>query len=252
MLMDLKTLEAINNVVSCQDKKEETNIRVRRGAWSFEEDSILINYIAIHGEGQWSHLARNAGLNRTGRSCRMRWKNYLQPNIRRGNFTPEEQVRILELHCHYGNRWSKIAQHLPKRTDNEIKNYWRTRVRKQAKLLKCDINSFEFREFIRTMWLPILSEQIRASKPHGDPANGVDDTINRPGPVNMDYSAGWCGDGLLEPVEAHPVSGMEELSKNSGWLDDDVFRVGYGLHGFESPEWFNYKELSDGYFWLSP
>nr|GLL43889.1 transcription factor MYB108-like [Ipomoea trifida] len=121
---------------SVAQQQAEDDADLRRGPWTVEEDFTLINYIAHHGEGRWNSLARCAGLKRTGKSCRLRWLNYLRPDVRRGNITLEEQLLILELHSRWGNRWSKIAQHLPGRTDNEIKNYWRTRVQKHAKQLK--------------------------------------------------------------------------------------------------------------------
>lgn len=72
------------------------------------------------------------GLNRTGKSCRLRWVNYLHPGLKRGKMTPHEERLVLELQSKWGNRWSRIARKLPGRTDNEIKNYWRTHMRKKA------------------------------------------------------------------------------------------------------------------------
>ncbi|CAL9778243.1 unnamed protein product [Musa acuminata subsp. burmannicoides] len=122
------------------DKRVDSSqeAEVRKGPWTMEEDLILVNYIAHHGEGVWNNLARSAGLNRTGKSCRLRWLNYLRPDLRRGNITPQEQLLIMELHARWGNRWSKIARQLPGRTDNEIKNYWRTRIQKRVKRSESD------------------------------------------------------------------------------------------------------------------
>ncbi|KAK9064553.1 hypothetical protein SSX86_015935 [Deinandra increscens subsp. villosa] len=140
--------------------KEEEIDQLKRGPWTLEEDDILIHYINRHGEGRWNSLAKSAGLKRTGKSCRLRWLNYLKPDIKRGNLTPQEQLVILELHFKWGNSWSKIARHLPGRTDNEIKNYWRTRVQKQARHLKIDSSSKRFVEALQQFWMPRLLEKV--------------------------------------------------------------------------------------------
>lgn len=142
---------------------ENDSDQLRRGPWTLEEDTLLIQYISRHGEGRWNLLAKRSGLKRTGKSCRLRWLNYLKPDVKRGNLTPQEQISILELHSKWGNRWSKIAQHLPGRTDNEIKNYWRTRVQKQARHLKIDANSTAFQEIIQCFWMPRLLQKMDAS-----------------------------------------------------------------------------------------
>ncbi|XVF52329.1 hypothetical protein PTKIN_Ptkin05aG0009900 [Pterospermum kingtungense] len=111
---------------------------VKKGPWTPEEDQKLIDYINRHGQGSWKALPKLAGLNRCGKSCRLRWTNYLRPDIRRGKFTEEEERVIINLHSVLGNKWSRIAAHLPGRTDNEIKNFWNTQIRK--KLLNMGID----------------------------------------------------------------------------------------------------------------
>ncbi|KAJ8470615.1 hypothetical protein OPV22_024958 [Ensete ventricosum] len=115
---------------------------LRRGPWTAEEDLVLVEHVTEHGEGRWNALARRAGtyldepirvvlielydnailcitgiylVKRTGKSCRLRWLNYLRPDVRRGNITPEEHLLVLDLHSRWGNRWSKIARYLPNR-----------------------------------------------------------------------------------------------------------------------------------------
>ncbi|KAF5481738.1 hypothetical protein F2P56_002369 [Juglans regia] len=105
---------------------------LNKGAWTSQEDDILIEYLRINGEGKWRNLPQNAGLKRCGKSCRLRWLNYLRPDIKRGNIGPDEEDLIIRLHKLLGNRWSLIAGRLPGRTDNEIKNYWNTNLGKKV------------------------------------------------------------------------------------------------------------------------
>ncbi|KAL6175302.1 hypothetical protein ACLB2K_051943 [Fragaria x ananassa] len=175
---------------SSSSSSEDDN-ELRRGPWTLEEDTLLIQYIARHAEGRWNLLANRAGLRRTGKSCRLRWLNYLKPDVKRGNLTPEEQLMILDLHSKWGNRWSKIAQYLPGRTDNEIKNYWRTKVQKQARHLKIDTNSTEFQNIIRCFWMPRLLQkigdqnQLASSHQHSITAPSPQLQFTEQGAVNM-------------------------------------------------------------------
>ncbi|XP_013584154.1 PREDICTED: transcription factor MYB51 isoform X2 [Brassica oleracea var. oleracea] len=104
---------------------------LKKGAWTPEEDQKLISYLNNHGEGGWRTLPEKAGLKRCGKSCRLRWANYLRPDIKRGEFTEDEELSIISLHALHGNKWSDIARGLPGRTDNEIKNYWNTHIKKR-------------------------------------------------------------------------------------------------------------------------
>ncbi|KAH0705133.1 hypothetical protein KY289_010209 [Solanum tuberosum] len=102
-----------------------SKVGMKKGPWSIEEDMLLTNYIHLHGEG----------LLRCGKSCRLRWVNYLRPGIKRGNFSPDEDDLIIRLYSLLGGRWSLIAGRLSGRTDNEIKNHWHTNLSKKLKAL---------------------------------------------------------------------------------------------------------------------
>ncbi|KAL3840516.1 hypothetical protein ACJIZ3_025107 [Penstemon smallii] len=106
--------------------------KVKKGPWSPEEDATLKSYIHQYGTGgNWIALPQKIGLKRCGKSCRLRWLNYLRPNIKHGGFSEEEDNIICSLYISIGSRWSIIAAQLPGRTDNDVKNYWNTRLKKK-------------------------------------------------------------------------------------------------------------------------
>ncbi|XP_038691907.1 transcription repressor MYB6-like [Tripterygium wilfordii] len=108
-----------------------TKQKVKKGLWSPEEDDKLIKFITTQGHGPWSSVPKLAGLQRCGKSCRLRWINYLRPDLKRGSFSEEEEKTIIDVHRIVGNKWAQIAKHLPGRTDNEVKNFWNSCVKKK-------------------------------------------------------------------------------------------------------------------------
>ncbi|KAL0917009.1 hypothetical protein M5K25_012048 [Dendrobium thyrsiflorum] len=109
---------------------------VKKGPWTPEEDIILVSYIQEHGPGNWKAIPTNSGLSRCSKSCRLRWTNYLRPGIKRGSFTDQEENLIIHLQALLGNRWAAIASYLPERTDNDIKNYWNTHMKKKLRRME--------------------------------------------------------------------------------------------------------------------
>ncbi|OVA11212.1 SANT/Myb domain [Macleaya cordata] len=116
----------------------QAKARLKKGPWTAEEDKKLINFILTNGQCCWRAVPKLAGLLRCGKSCRLRWTNYLRPDLKRGLLSESEEQMVIDLHARLGNRWSKIAAHLPGRTDNEIKNHWNTHIKKKLRKMGID------------------------------------------------------------------------------------------------------------------
>ncbi|RHN75554.1 putative transcription factor MYB-HB-like family [Medicago truncatula] len=124
-----------NVEVDIDSSKDDVDARtgMKKGPWTPHEDMILTEYVNKHGEGNWNFVQKNSGLLRCGKSCRLRWANHLRPNLKKGSFSEEEEKIIIELHAKLGNKWARMATQLPGRTDNEIKNFWNTRMKRRQR-----------------------------------------------------------------------------------------------------------------------
>ncbi|KAM0895668.1 hypothetical protein ACQ4PT_023700 [Festuca glaucescens] len=115
---------------------------VRKGPWMAEEDAVLLEHVRVHGPRDWSSIRSKGALQRTGKSCRLRWVNKLRPNLKTGcKFSAEEERVVIELQVQFGNKWARIATYLPGRTDNDVKNFWSTRQKRLARLLRAPLRT---------------------------------------------------------------------------------------------------------------
>uniref|UniRef100_A0A453CPV0 Transcription factor GAMYB n=1 Tax=Aegilops tauschii subsp. strangulata TaxID=200361 RepID=A0A453CPV0_AEGTS len=115
---------------------------VRKGPWMAEEDAVLLEHVRTHGPRDWSSIRSKGALQRTGKSCRLRWVNKLRPNLKTGcKFSADEERVVIELQAQFGNKWARIATYLPGRTDNDVKNFWSTRQKRLARLLRAPLRA---------------------------------------------------------------------------------------------------------------
>lgn len=192
----------------CCDK-QDTN----KGAWSKQEDQKLIDYIQTHGEGCWRSLPKFAGLLRCGKSCRLRWINYLRPDLKRGNFGQDEEDLIIKLHALLGNRWSLIAGRLPGRTDNEVKNYWNSHLKK--KLIKMGIDPNNHRLNNTTRNLPLPPQSPKKSCPvSSSSATSTDKSMAKDSCKPLKSSFG-NGEDDNDRLSSNPTSCLEDETPGS-------------------------------------
>ncbi|KAK1643791.1 hypothetical protein QYE76_061596 [Lolium multiflorum] len=189
---------------------------VKKGPWSPEEDATLKSYIEQNGTGgNWIALPQKIGLKRCGKSCRLRWLNYLRPNIRHGGFSEEEDRIILGLYISIGSRWSIIAAQLPGRTDNDIKNYWNTRLKKKlfGKQSRKDQRQQQF------------ARQVANG---GQKEEGTRDTNGTNGFAAGAYN--WHQHAMAMPV--HPMSGsIVDGNRTGEEVDESIRKLLFKLGG---------------------
>ncbi|ESR53142.1 transcription factor MYB86 [Citrus sinensis] len=196
--------------------------KLRKGLWSPEEDEKLYNYITRFGVGCWSSVPKLAGLQRCGKSCRLRWINYLRPDLKRGMFSQQEEDLIISLHEVLGNRWAQIASQLPGRTDNEIKNFWNSCLKK--KLMKQGIDPTTHKPIA-----DIIEIEVKEEKDRNTPSSACTDKAylqmpHSKGPLPSSSTSNVSTFTAQEPIflandhsSSYYRNGLPDDSKDQFW-----------------------------------
>ncbi|XP_027929996.1 transcription factor MYB90-like [Vigna unguiculata] len=175
---------------------------LRKGAWSQTEDERLRECVQLYGEGKWHLVPQRSGLNRCRKSCRLRWLNYLKPNIKRGDFSEDEVDLIIRLHKLLGNRWSLIAGRIPGRTSNDVKNYWNTNMRRKVQSHSKDEENNNKNN---------VKESERSWKPHHQVIKPVPRALPKASPLVQRQFMSCSKVGVSEAVSAASENWWETL-----------------------------------------
>mmetsp|Transcript_27366 Transcript_27366/g.49257 ORF Transcript_27366/g.49257 Transcript_27366/m.49257 type:complete len:249 (+) Transcript_27366:95-841(+) len=239
-----------------QDQANSKNCR--RRPWNPTEDCAIVELVELYGTKQWTVISDRLQVDfgikgRSGKQCRERWHNHLDPSIKKGYWTPEETLKLFETHRVVGNKWADISGLLPGRSDNSIKNHFYSTMRKQyRKLFGSEATREQLREQDESLTQDVLKALNRKVKAKTQPKQMKPKKL----PVQMEEEeedekfAADCsamdllitGTHLEIPTSNSMAVSFEEFPAEFSWLEypqdlfsiDEVFILPWGFKPSDS------------------
>jgi len=154
---------AIDVDLDLESEKKRKGRSYKRKLWTDKEDEAITNLVGIIGECNWGTIAermfKEYGIKgRTGKQCRERWHNHLDPNVRKDPVTEKEEKAIFELHVKFGKKWAEIARELDRRTDNCIKNHFYSTLRRYTRKVNKFMKNEAFKKLTKHQGFKISTE----------------------------------------------------------------------------------------------
>ena len=199
-----------------------------------EEDALLLSLVKEHGSKDWIKISQLMNGKRNPRQCRERYKNYINPDLRKDNWTKEEDELLIQKYAEFGGKWNKIAKYFVNRSDNHLRNRWMMIARHQA---KGDTNFLDR----SGSTLEIASNPVDVAT-SSESSSNLDDSSEDDAKVDSQLVQ------FPDQPKPNPIldSGVEELSSAKYWLDESDFNLldlkdyGFELFGhYQSDPWPN-------------
>jgi len=206
------------NAIDCLTKWQTlTNPPVikGKGSWTAEEDNILREKRALYGR-KWAKIAAHLP-GRQGKQCRERFVNHLDPELKKGEWTDDEEAILIAMHEHHGNRWANISKQLPGRSDNDVKNHWYSTIQRKFqqhgkdKLIQAALQQVQMMQQMGT--LPSQQPPPHTQWPPG-PYNQATSSHHPPQPythhpVHQPYSHSQTASGYPPPYPPPPQGSQQ-------------------------------------------